>query len=596
MEKRKGVIKRSRTGCIQCRLAKKKCDELKPKCMACVTKDTECIWSDMPSQSLNDFLKKNGVKSVECFLARKGKRSRGGCLSCKKAKKKCDEIKPVCSRCLDHEIVCAWNHKGETDADMVKQLPENIDMIMHTNAELEALLQSTTKTITTTNNNNNNNNNNNVIMHTDAQLEALFLSPPNSPSASLSSSSSNNSLSFLNDMEIFNIQHLEPIEIDFEKNTIIEDYGKVNNIPSVNAPLDITTSFVTLLDFFFSNIIVSISPQQSVQILSEITLQSIHQCTSFRTIFSTFSASVAYNFDVEKQTYTDVIHRKAMSLIKAESNPEGIDLECKLHAVIFSMFRQVYKLTDNSELLEDIHEGIKILLLNRPTNPTKRFGILAETLLFNYAVSVIVTPQHILDKMDVSKICGHLRSFYPKVISRETNPLLGSYLDIVIILAKVSYFFRCKDLISNNSHSQLLLKINQILIYMTNVGIKDPLTNIFFYINVIAMKLLLLNSMSYQDETESERLKDDTLQKLMIARYRITQIEVYGIWGLFVFGLTLDDSRSQSIIVDYFRLCNEKRKSAKIEKLIDCLRYAWRHQAGLEILRDEEFISKVCLN
>lgn len=36
------------------------------------------------------------------------KRSRSGCISCRKRKKKCDEIKPICTGCLNRNVVCEY--------------------------------------------------------------------------------------------------------------------------------------------------------------------------------------------------------------------------------------------------------------------------------------------------------------------------------------------------------------------------------------------------------------------------------------------------------------------------------------------------------
>lgn len=38
------ALARTRTGCLACRLRKKKCDELKPKCQACIRNKLDCSW------------------------------------------------------------------------------------------------------------------------------------------------------------------------------------------------------------------------------------------------------------------------------------------------------------------------------------------------------------------------------------------------------------------------------------------------------------------------------------------------------------------------------------------------------------------------
>jgi len=50
----------------------------------------------------------------------KGLRSASGCLSCRRRRKKCDEIRPVCSACRRNFIDCTWPHaKGEIAGERV---------------------------------------------------------------------------------------------------------------------------------------------------------------------------------------------------------------------------------------------------------------------------------------------------------------------------------------------------------------------------------------------------------------------------------------------------------------------------------------------
>lgn len=63
------------------------------------------------------------------------KRSRGGCINCKKNKKKCDEIKPICSACVKLHKVCQYRLDPHKSADHAKKLigrKELMDMILQT--------------------------------------------------------------------------------------------------------------------------------------------------------------------------------------------------------------------------------------------------------------------------------------------------------------------------------------------------------------------------------------------------------------------------------------------------------------------------------
>jgi hypothetical protein len=111
MPSQKGSIKRTKTGCISCRLSKKKCDEVKPKCSLCVKKNVKCIWSSF-SQSLNQYIGQNGLGNIDNNLINRDKRTRTGCIQCRKSKKKCDESKPACKRCFSKNIRCEWKQQS----------------------------------------------------------------------------------------------------------------------------------------------------------------------------------------------------------------------------------------------------------------------------------------------------------------------------------------------------------------------------------------------------------------------------------------------------------------------------------------------------
>lgn len=100
-------IQRTRTGCIQCRMSKKKCDERRPSCANCDKRNRTCLWSDVPWQSLNQYINRHPDTKTH-LIDQKIKRSRNGCFHCKKIKKKCDEIHPQCGRCKKKSIDCIW--------------------------------------------------------------------------------------------------------------------------------------------------------------------------------------------------------------------------------------------------------------------------------------------------------------------------------------------------------------------------------------------------------------------------------------------------------------------------------------------------------
>ena len=102
---RKKFFKRSKTGCMSCRIARKKCDEIKPSCSLCSRRKLQCVYAN---QTFKQFVDENGSDLVNAFSNRHFQRSKTGCLSCVKSKKKCDENKPQCDRCIRRNISCIY--------------------------------------------------------------------------------------------------------------------------------------------------------------------------------------------------------------------------------------------------------------------------------------------------------------------------------------------------------------------------------------------------------------------------------------------------------------------------------------------------------
>ncbi|KAJ5629284.1 hypothetical protein N7528_002941 [Penicillium herquei] len=51
-----------------------------------------------------------------------GARSRSGCLSCRRRKKKCDEEKPICAACLRNNLGCVWPGSSSRDVNFAMRL------------------------------------------------------------------------------------------------------------------------------------------------------------------------------------------------------------------------------------------------------------------------------------------------------------------------------------------------------------------------------------------------------------------------------------------------------------------------------------------
>jgi hypothetical protein len=127
---------RTRTGCATCRSRKKKCDEAKPECNNCTRVGLLCggyaersVWqrggtnallapaslpaTQEPSSATHgSSIAIHGPSPATDAASRApqrkstGKRTKAGCITCRRRKKKCDESKPECNRCIVWNFLC----------------------------------------------------------------------------------------------------------------------------------------------------------------------------------------------------------------------------------------------------------------------------------------------------------------------------------------------------------------------------------------------------------------------------------------------------------------------------------------------------------
>lgn len=65
----------------------------------------------------------------------KAKRSKNGCINCRKRKKKCDEIKPICTGCLNRNIVCEYKtSKNEIFSNQLNLMNYNAETSTQSNS------------------------------------------------------------------------------------------------------------------------------------------------------------------------------------------------------------------------------------------------------------------------------------------------------------------------------------------------------------------------------------------------------------------------------------------------------------------------------
>ena len=513
MSKRIRGNQRTRTGCIQCRTAKRKCDEFKPKCKSCEKKKINCFWPEAPTQSLNQFLDAHGLERSSGLVPTKGTRSRGGCLLCKKYKKKCDETKPVCLRCQKVRKLCAW--------------PQSVEEILGNSPIIPSMV-------------------------------------------SISSAESSS---------VYTTKRL----------TILPDI--------VSRPIDTNPHFSHLFNIFFNHIIKRIVPQRSIKVLSEITLDSISQSSTFRSVFATFSIAYLYNSDTTKQKQLDkLLNQLMIQMIDPDDIERGT--ECKLHGVVFCLLRQIYSTSNNSGLIREVQAAYRILAEYSPPNTSNKFKLLVESFLYYFSVSIVVTPLPSIT-YDVYAICDKLRKYFPVIPTSVSNPLLGPYVEVSIIVAKASYLFKTKSNDFSLYHKlldQVEVLLNSNFMIPKIVEIDDTSENIFTYADIVAIKILIFHCLPYQDRAKTSKLIKETLKMLPLTTGKSLTFELCSLWGLFMFGLNLEEPDDQQVIVHCLEVNYKKNSEIRYQKIINCLQYAWDKGTGFELLRDEEYISQLCLN
>lgn len=343
MPKSQEKIKRAKSGCISCSLSRKKCDETKPVCQLCSKKDIQCIWGTA-KQSVNQFINDNGVEILKHVTLKTQRRSRNGCIACSKAKKKCDENKPQCNRCVGKQIQCVFK-TAKSDIiqqNLVKGEQENLE-ILRNNSQM-------------------------VIMSENLAL----------------------------------------------------------------LPLD-NASFDHLFNIFFNVTIKSLVPIESVQVISDLVLETFQKSTEFRDIVTLLSAAYPFSVDSSKHAVINEMHKKAMTQVRRSFYKSG-SFDLILHSIIFSILSKTYmRSSNNEELLKDIYTGVEIILSKNNIESSRTIRLLIESLFYHYSVSIPITPLELLNKYHPFILCDILRSYFPDKATTKSNLLLGETFDVYLL-------------------------------------------------------------------------------------------------------------------------------------------------------------------
>ncbi|KAG0687263.1 hypothetical protein C6P40_002576 [Pichia californica] len=206
----------------------------------------------------------------------KAKRSKSGCINCRKRKKKCDEIKPICTGCLNRNIVCEYrqihnatisnnindlimnryDNSNDISLPSISVIPEKITTI----SSLRNLVGDTVMRILENNTSN---------------LNSLFdTGDHNNSNNATSMTNGSDGDNSGNITEFQTLDSLLPIDSDF-LNLIFEDQPQYLNLfrnptPSIPTSLDIklpvalTTDELSYFEFYCKSILpnLSILPQE----------------------------------------------------------------------------------------------------------------------------------------------------------------------------------------------------------------------------------------------------------------------------------------------------------------------------------------------
>lgn len=489
------------------------------------------MWPEEPSQTLNQYISKKGTDEFHDHISKRGRRTRRGCNQCKKIKKKCDETKPWCTRCVKKGVTCTWQEQkdgGEPSSDAAE--------LLFSVSEDESDLNAT-------------------------ETCSLIRTPDN------------NYMPF-NDVKI-----------------------RIND----------ESSQIFLFKIFFNNIIDGLIPQKSLQSLSDLTFESLKNSPEFRNVVASLSAAFVYTVDDSKRNLVESMHDEALlTVMNLQTN--DVTIEAKLHSLDFCILRALYTKTNNKELLRYLNMALDLTLQYTPRTPNLTFKVIVESLIYHFSVSRIVVPVEALDLRNPFIICGALRHYFPQYPDSQSNPLLGSALDIFISVAKVSYVFKKQD-VSFEIQRLLLEEIECLMALQPMRAAPFAVADSFEendcilvsipsakYITLLSCKLLLLHILPETVAGEFDAIVQDTISVLKRSRAYSCEVEICGLWGMFMLGINLKNTEDQEFMAEYFTQLWEKSHNLGYLKSISHMRYAWEKDVGFEILRDKNFSQDLCLN
>jgi hypothetical protein len=123
---------KDRSGCLACKKRRVKCDNAKPTCKNCQTREDICeraadvsLWRVPLSQLPPSIPNKKATTKGESSPTQPPRQT-NGCLACKRRKVKCDKTLPSCRHCQRRNELCEWPSRPS----MMKALPRLPDSLV----------------------------------------------------------------------------------------------------------------------------------------------------------------------------------------------------------------------------------------------------------------------------------------------------------------------------------------------------------------------------------------------------------------------------------------------------------------------------------
>lgn len=366
-----------------------------------------------------------------------------------------------------------------------------------------------------------------------------------------------------------------------------QKYNLLDKLGAVSKSIETANLQMFLINTFFNNVIETLTPKRSLKLISDITFDSITESPYVRDTITALSTAFIFNVDTSNQL-----------VLKHDNFRKEIAIEDKLHSIIFTILISLYTDIKNETTINNIQYAIELASNFNPLEPSKKFKVIVESIIYNFSVSIITSPANSTIK-NPFEILQKWRNLYPTSPDLNSNPLLGHSLESYILIAKVSYIFKYPNLL-DEYYSNLVQQIDQLLklqpMNFSQTKMTIPIY-ISTYINLLSLKLLLYH---LKDQKTTMSYKSAIDNMLFIIRYTMydanNELELSGQWGIFMLGLNLTNKEDQLMLTKCFQNCWKKTKNIGFLKALKKFEYAWTKNIGFDILKNESFTSDLCLH